>query len=242
VTQSLEANVVWLDNQPLELHRTYLLKHTARNVLARAERIVSRTNVDTLAAEVSATLAANEIGVVAITTQRPLLCDGYEQNRSTGSFILIDPMSNATVAAGMIVEQEQGPCVVPRNPSTTQFHVTRFQQEQRAGHRAFTILISGHVEMAHRLERRLFESGHRVNAFEIGDPTVVAEICRVLNDAGVIAIYCSRENSASFQGMRQALGENNVLAFSTVRCGLTTEAAVKEIYALLRERGLVIND
>ena len=83
----VEAQVVWMDERPLDPRRVYLLKH--------ATRIVS--------AELKGTLALNDIGLVPVTASRPLVFDPYEQNRTTGSFVIVDPATNATAGAGMIV-------------------------------------------------------------------------------------------------------------------------------------------
>jgi sulfate adenylyltransferase large subunit len=87
VANRLEADVVWMDERPLNPSRMYLLKHNAR----------------TVAAEVDRGLTLNEIGKVVITTTRPLLFDTYATNRETGSFILIDSATNFTAGAGMIL-------------------------------------------------------------------------------------------------------------------------------------------
>jgi sulfate adenylyltransferase large subunit len=87
VGRSVEANVVWMDERPLDPSRVYLLKHATRTVTA----------------EVHASLRLNEIGTVTVTTARPLVFDPYTGNRATGSFVLIDPGTNATAGAGMIV-------------------------------------------------------------------------------------------------------------------------------------------
>ena len=86
-TRRLEANVVWMDERPLDPTRVYLLKHATRTVTA----------------ELDATLGLNDIGTVTVTTARPLVFDPYEQNRTTGSFIVIDAATNATAGAGMII-------------------------------------------------------------------------------------------------------------------------------------------
>jgi sulfate adenylyltransferase large subunit len=87
VGQRFEAEVVWMDERPLDPARVYLLKHTTR----------------TLTAEVSHALLLNQIGTVTVSTTRPLIFDPYEANRTTGSFILIDPATQFTAGAGMIV-------------------------------------------------------------------------------------------------------------------------------------------
>jgi sulfate adenylyltransferase large subunit len=87
VASRIEADVVWMDERPLNPGRMYLIKHNSR----------------TVAAEVDRGLTLNEIGKAIITTTRPLLFDPYAQNRETGSFILIDSATNFTAGAGMIV-------------------------------------------------------------------------------------------------------------------------------------------
>jgi sulfate adenylyltransferase subunit 1 len=99
---SLQASLVWFDNQRLETHRPYLLKHGASTCSSRVTCVVQRTNVHTLAEEAVNTLGMNDIGVVEIELTLPLFFDVYAENRAAGSFILIDPQTNATLAAGMI--------------------------------------------------------------------------------------------------------------------------------------------
>jgi sulfate adenylyltransferase subunit 1 len=98
----IEATLVWFDGQRLEPHKPYLLKHGAQTIHARVAQVLHRTNIHTLEQEAVHTLAMNEIGTVEIGLTRALFFDAYSENRSTGSFILIDPITNATVAAAMI--------------------------------------------------------------------------------------------------------------------------------------------
>jgi sulfate adenylyltransferase subunit 1 (EFTu-like GTPase family) len=99
---AIEASVVWFDAQRLETHRPYLLKHGAATISARVTRVLRRTNVQTLADEAVNSLGMNDIGMVEIELTRPIFFDAYAENRAMGNFILIDPQSNATLAAGMI--------------------------------------------------------------------------------------------------------------------------------------------
>ena len=99
---SLEADVVWFDAQRLETHRPYLLKHGASTLNARVTRVVKRTNIETLADEAVNSLGMNDIGVIELQANKPVFFDRYTENRASGSFILIDPHTNATLAAGMI--------------------------------------------------------------------------------------------------------------------------------------------
>jgi sulfate adenylyltransferase subunit 1 len=98
----LEATVVWFDAARLETHRPYLVKTGAQTVPARVARVLWRTNVQTLADEAVNSLGMNEIGVVEVELTRTLFFDAYAENRVGGAFILIDPQTNATLAAGMI--------------------------------------------------------------------------------------------------------------------------------------------
>ncbi|PYR90446.1 MAG: sulfate adenylyltransferase [Acidobacteria bacterium] len=86
VSRRFAANVVWMDERPLDPGRPYLLKHTTR----------------TVAAEVDRPLKLNDIGPITVTTATPIVFDGYRDNRTTGSFVLIDPSTNFTAGAGMI--------------------------------------------------------------------------------------------------------------------------------------------
>jgi sulfate adenylyltransferase subunit 1 len=91
VARRFDAQVVWMDERPLEPHRPYLLKHTTRTVTAEVDRA----------------LHLNEIGSATVITSRPLILDTYAKVPRTGSFVVIDPRSNFTAGAGMIVRSRE---------------------------------------------------------------------------------------------------------------------------------------
>jgi bifunctional enzyme CysN/CysC/sulfate adenylyltransferase subunit 1 len=100
----LHAKISWMNPRPLQPGRQYLLKHTTQTVKAAITNIESRINITTLEKEEGiAELAMNDLGEIRIKTARPLIFDGYSTNRLTGAFILIEPGTNATVAAGMLL-------------------------------------------------------------------------------------------------------------------------------------------
>jgi hypothetical protein len=99
---ALEASLVWFNADRLETHTPYLLKHGAATIPARVSNVLHRTNIQTLAEEAVNSLGMNDIGTVELELTRPLFFDAYAENRATGNFILVDPHSNATLAAGMI--------------------------------------------------------------------------------------------------------------------------------------------
>ena len=105
VAQQFDATVCWMaDRSALEPGRDYVIKHTTRTTRARITGLDYRLDVNTLHRDKTATaLKLNELGRVSLRTQVPLLLDEYSRNASTGSFILIDPDTNGTVAAGMVL-------------------------------------------------------------------------------------------------------------------------------------------
>jgi bifunctional enzyme CysN/CysC/sulfate adenylyltransferase subunit 1 len=101
---NLHAKICWMNPRPLTPGKQYLLKHTTQTVKAAVIAIENRINVSTLDKEEGITeLAMNDLGEVRIKTAKPLIFDGYSNNRLTGSFILIEPGTNSTVAAGMLL-------------------------------------------------------------------------------------------------------------------------------------------
>ena len=103
-TTELEADLVWMSEQPLDRARAYLLKHTTRTVRAEVVSIVHGTDAETLAPTPSSTLGLNDIARVRVQCRLPIFVDPYAKDRATGAFILIDSLTNDTVAAGMIAD------------------------------------------------------------------------------------------------------------------------------------------
>ena len=98
----IEADVCWLGEAPLGTGRRYLMLHTTRRLSAVVEAVLHRIDVDTLEPRPAAELTTNDLGRLAIRTSLPLFFDPYDGNPATGSFVLVDPGTNATIAAGMI--------------------------------------------------------------------------------------------------------------------------------------------
>ena len=100
----LSARLCWMHPRPLESGRKYLLKQTTQTVQAVVTALESRINIHTFDPEPNPDeLPMNGIGQVRLLASRPIIFDGYATNRLTGSFILIEPGANATVAAGMLL-------------------------------------------------------------------------------------------------------------------------------------------
>ncbi|MBF0545096.1 MAG: sulfate adenylyltransferase subunit CysN [Candidatus Riflebacteria bacterium] len=98
----LDATICWMDEEASSKATSFILKHTTRNVRAYIRKIIYKIDVNTLHREQADSFLLNEIGRVEIDTASPIFFDPYRLNHATGSFILIDPLTNKTVAAGMI--------------------------------------------------------------------------------------------------------------------------------------------
>jgi bifunctional enzyme CysN/CysC/sulfate adenylyltransferase subunit 1 len=179
--ERIEANLVWFVEKPLELSQRYLLKHCGRYVSAQVDEVVYRRELETLTDVAAESLGLNEIGLVRVTCKRPLICDPYGENRQTGAFILVDPLSNDTVAAGMIV----GP-VRDGGPVQARSIIANEERTQRLGHKGLVALLPAGRDAAmsaFALERSLFDSGCHVVAVERD-----ADVAIAFADAGLIAL------------------------------------------------------
>jgi sulfate adenylyltransferase large subunit len=158
VARLFDANVVWLNEQALDPAKTYLLKHSAQTVAAEVKAIRHRVNIRTLDHEAADRLEMNAIGVLRIETSRAIYFDSYSENRATGSFILLDPATNATVAAGMIFAAVQ----VDRGRRAVEMRLGRVTAAERIAryrHAGATMALGNREKLAWLLERRLFDRG-----------------------------------------------------------------------------------
>ncbi|MFO7534661.1 MAG: sulfate adenylyltransferase subunit CysN [Kiritimatiellia bacterium] len=219
VERHFEAMVVWMNDTPLDPERAYWVKHTTQTIRARVDRVRYKMDVNTLNRVDADRLTLNEIGRLVFTAHKPVFYDPYTKNRNTGSFILIDPVTNATVAAGMILDREpedQLPSKITGGESVSELHpghsrIAPAERAKRLGQQPATLWLtgltgSGKSTIASALERRLFD---------LGASTVVL-------DGGAMRLGLSRE--LDFTGAGRA--ENLRRAAETAR--------------LLNETGLIV--
>jgi sulfate adenylyltransferase large subunit len=189
VARLFDASVVWLSEQPLDLGRRYLVKHTAQTLPAEVKAVRHRVNIKTLQHEAADRLEMNAIGVLRIETSRPIYFDAYLQNRATGSLILIDPETNATVGAGMIL----APVTIERDrlkaaaQDLKHERVTPVERIVRYRHGGETISLGDRKAVARLVERRLFDRGCSVTVVERAS----AETLAALEHAGVLVLLVS---------------------------------------------------
>jgi len=170
VARRLRAMVVWMHEDPLVVGRTYIAKHTTRTVRATVKAIRYRVDVGSLDHAQAESVVMNEIAEVELETSQPLFFDAYAESRTTGSLILIDGVTNATVGAAMIV----GPAEHADGDSS----------------RATLVFVPERAELAERLREALELRLHRAAVIDdalIPDDALVAVI-RALEIAGVTAI------------------------------------------------------
>ena len=185
IGRRIEARLVWMNQKPLALDRTYLAKHTTQTVRATVNAVRYRVNIGTLAHEPAETLGLNEIGLVDLETHRPLFFDRYSENRATGAFILIDPATNETVAAGMIESAAGVPEAVRHEIAFNAEKVTPAERLARFGHRPAVVDVHD-AATAEELERELFDRHCAVVILDAGLAT--AEALTACQAAGLIAI------------------------------------------------------
>ena len=153
----LEATAVWLSERPLDPGRAYLLKHTTRLVPARVEAVRWRLDPETLERQDAERLELNELGRLSVRCARPIAGDDYADDRATGAFILIDAITNDTVAAGTLVAPEDGR-EAERECGAHAPAVSAEERRARLGQGGAVLLVEDE-RLAPALERSLFERG-----------------------------------------------------------------------------------
>jgi sulfate adenylyltransferase large subunit len=200
VSRSFTAMVVWLNEKPLELNRTFLAKHTTRQVKAHITRIVNRVDINTWNRVPARELEMNGIALVELETSNPLFFDAYDRSRATGSFILVDPLSNATVAAGMIREdlsprRDTGTSREAGSPATGREAVRAQERFERHGHRPAIFLLPKGDLLAESAERALFDKGFETIVLD-GDAFSLSSIAVAIGPlwaAGLVVLFAAAE-------------------------------------------------
>ena len=238
-TRQFDATVCWMaDSTALEPGRDYIIKHTTRTTRARVTELDYRLDVNTLHRDKTATaLKLNELGRISLRTQVPLLLDEYTRNASTGSFILIDPDSNGTVAAGMVLRE-----VLPHKASpNTVRHESLVTAEDR-GIRGRTVWLTGlsgagKSSVAMLVEQKMLEKGiptyvldgdnlrHGLNAdlgFSMADRAEnlrrLAHVATLLADSGQIVLVPAISPLAEHRAMARKVHDDAGFEFFEVFC------------------------
>ena len=172
---SIDAMLVWMEDEAMVPGKTYLFKHTTQTLPGTIDTLRYQVDVNSLHRSPAPTLELNEIGRVGISLSGPIHFDAYRRNRGTGSFVVIDRITNATVAAGMILDRMDGSSTQSvwddeEASADTASKVSTVSDDERAarfGQKAATILLtgltgSGKTAIGHAVERKLFDQGRAV--------------------------------------------------------------------------------
>ncbi len=232
-SDKVSATIVWMNESPLLPGKQYDFKQASKNFSGNISNIQYKLDVNTLQTSPTPSLELNEIGFCELDFAQPIHFDDYKKNPSTGSFIIIDRLSNVTVGAGMIDVGKQKSRRLSANSTA---HVTREERAARYGQKPVTIMFvglsgSGKSTLAHALERRLFDMG-RVStildgkAMRLGISKDLAHdaegraenlrrsayIAKYLNDAGFICCAAFvAPNKDSREHTISVIGEENCI-------------------------------
>ena len=176
------AHIVWMTEAALVPGRQYLIKQNTRSVTGSVPHIRYRIDVNTQAHHPATQLHLNEIGLCEVALSAPIAFDPYKVCKGTGSFIVIDRLTNVTIGAGMIIglsDQEEN-----------RGRVTPEERQNRFGQKPKTIWLGAHrQDLAYDLERRLFNLGHAALVLE--DASLVPHVNLIaaqLHSAGLIGL------------------------------------------------------
>ncbi|MFK8110746.1 MAG: sulfate adenylyltransferase subunit CysN [Rubripirellula sp.] len=171
----IEAMLVWMEGESMVPGKTYLFKQTTQTLPGTIDTLKYRVDVNTLHRSPAPQLELNEIGRVSISLSAPLHFDAYRRNRSTGAFIVVDRITNATVAAGMILDKTgDGETrsvwddeIAGDGDAVDLSAVSAEERSARFGQQPATVLLtgltgSGKTAIGHAIERKLFDQGRAV--------------------------------------------------------------------------------
>ncbi|MCH9640302.1 MAG: adenylyl-sulfate kinase, partial [Actinomycetia bacterium] len=239
VTQEFDATVCWMsDDAALEPGRDYLIKQTTRTTRTKVMGLDYRLDVNTLHRDKSATaLKLNELGRISLRTQVPLLLDEYSRNAATGSFILIDPNTNGTVAAGMVLRDVAARAA---SPNTVRHESLCTAEDRLTKGRAvwFTGLSgSGKSSVAMLVEQKLLEKGipayvldgdnlrHGLNSdlgFSMADRSEnlrrLAHVAAILADSGQVVLVPAISPLAEHRKLARKVASDAGVEFFEVFC------------------------
>jgi bifunctional enzyme CysN/CysC/sulfate adenylyltransferase subunit 1 len=191
VSQSFLANIVWMSEDAISPGKLIDIKLGSSTSSGSIRRIEHAVDVNTFEEQPATELNLNTIAKCELMLSQQVVFDPYDQSKYTGSFILIDRLSNVTVGAGMIVEETD------HSASDDWTPVTADEKTRRYGHTGRTILATGSKgnELARAIERRLFDAGKTaicISADELSSEAL-NKCAQALNNAGLIVVVAAQD-------------------------------------------------
>jgi sulfate adenylyltransferase large subunit len=239
VAGSVKASLVWMDQRPLDLNRRYLLKHASHTVPAFISLIDHRVDLGAFRHKPALTLRMNDIGAVSLHLLRPIAVDLYSDNRGTGALILIDPETNATVAAGMITAAQNQAVASEEDEAAAWGQVTAGEREARWRHRGGVLDLSGPTELIDAVERSLFTVGAVTCRIDAGERAS-------LQLFGLLDVVTNFHTQSGLLTILARAGDEGTLTASAGGFEITLDAdnrmhAVAEVHQLLERAGIFIS-
>ncbi|UTW02326.1 sulfate adenylyltransferase subunit CysN [Amphritea atlantica] len=193
VSNRFDAMVVWMAEQELMPGRQYDIKMATQTVAGGISSIRHCVDVNTQQQHPAATLKLNEIGRCEITLERPVVTDDYRSHHTTGSFIIIDRLTNITVAAGMIAADNSENSTVSDHLVTTSAAISKQDRERRFGQKAITLAIQGGSQeqrntLLYTTERQLFNQGRAVAVLNNAVAAEAGLVASLFNDNGLLVL------------------------------------------------------
>ncbi|MBL1142554.1 MAG: sulfate adenylyltransferase subunit CysN [Proteobacteria bacterium] len=208
ISNKFDAKIVWMTEQAMTIGKQYYIKLGTKLVHGSVSKINHLIDVNTLEESDVEELNLNEIGHCDVTLTAPVPFDAYNLCKGSGSFIIIDRLSNVTVAAGMVIGPIENDELLP---------VTQDERTARYGQQAFTACLTGsnNRQTALELERLLFDMGHACVVLNENQLTGnIAEISNLLNQTGFICLctldktsITTVENSDVFDCTKEATND-----------------------------------
>ncbi|MSS75332.1 MAG: sulfate adenylyltransferase subunit CysN [Methyloglobulus sp.] len=209
VSDKFKASIVWMTEKPLTPGRQYAIKLATRSVYGSISLIHHRIDVNTLEHHDANELKLNEIGSCTVSVTAPVVFDPYKNSKWTGSFIIIDRLTNGTVGAGMITGITDDENLKPVSAAD---RAARFSQTASA----IALTGTNSKALAYQLERKLFDNGHAATVLETPDAALIAAI----KNAGLLCLCL--ENSALTE-----------MSFDT------NKQSIDDIYAVLKAKAVI---
>ncbi|GAB6139778.1 sulfate adenylyltransferase subunit CysN [Methylosoma difficile] len=177
IADKFKAHIVWMTEKALTSGRQYIIKLATRSVPGTVSLIHHRIDVNTMEHHDATELQLNEIGCCTVSVSAPVVFDPYKTSHGTGSFIIIDRLSNSTVGAGMILS------VGDEDVLTA---VSAEERAARFSQKATSVALTGasSADVAYQLERKLFDNGHATTVLE----TPEAALIDAIKGAGLLCI------------------------------------------------------
>ncbi|WP_411726814.1 sulfate adenylyltransferase subunit CysN [Methyloglobulus sp.] len=198
VSDKFRASIVWMAEKPLTPGRQYAIKLATRKVYGSISLIHHRIDVNTLEHHDANELKLNEIGSCTVSVNAPVVFDPYKNSKWTGSFIIIDRLSNGTFGAGMITGITGDEALQP---------VSAAERAARFSQTATAIALTGTnaKTLAYQLERKLFDNGHAATILEIPSAALVVAI----KNAGLLCLCIENSGLAdmNFDASKQSIDD-----------------------------------